>query len=278
VAVTAHGEFEHLKTSLNRSLDTLATTLNGVMANVRQVAAATAQASTAIGQISDGSQNQLNALRQVSAGIEQTSRAVGDVSENADTTSRRARESAELVTQGYRTMSSMLDVVNTVAANSAKVAQITAVITRIANQTNMLSLNAAIEAARAGEAGKGFAVVAEEVGKLAEHASKSVREIEQLVAGAAREALKGVDMAGEVRDSMEQIALGAEDTDRMIGAIAVAMTEQRSAVTEISSSVSDLTRIGATNASAAEEITATMVELSRLAGETRQRVERFRLM
>jgi methyl-accepting chemotaxis protein len=175
-------------------------------------------------------------------------------------------------------MSALLNLVHAISENSAKINQITEVIARIANQTNMLSLNAAIEAARAGEHGKGFAVVAEEVRRLAEDVASSVKEISHIVEVADREARKGVDVTTSVNQHMGKIDAAFAQVQRVIAAITAAMNEQQATTTEITANVDALSRISESNASAAEEITATMVELSRLADQTRVEVEKFRVV
>ncbi len=277
VAVEAKGGAGLLKDNVNRSLDQLSGALRSIMSNVRYVATASGQASSAVGQISDGAQGQLNALKQVSVAIDQTASAISDVSHNAHVSSNHSREAAGLADVGGRQMDVMVGVVDAIAASSLQIGKITDVIGQIASQTNMLSLNAAIEAARAGDAGKGFAVVAEEVGRLADHSGKSVGEIVDLITKAGAETLRGVEMAKTVKTSITQVALSVAEGDRMAEAIATAMEQQQAAVTQIRSSIGELRNIGEGNAAASEEITATMVELSRLADQTCHEIERFKL-
>jgi methyl-accepting chemotaxis protein len=173
-------------------------------------------------------------------------------------------------------MGTMVEVVNAISQNSGQITQIAGAISRIANQTNMLALNAAIEAARAGEHGKGFAVVAEEVRKLAENSGSLAEEIATLVQHATEAAERGVVMARQVSDNMHHIADGVQQSDRLVGAIATAMEEQQVTVNGINTNVADLTRIGQSNATAAEEITATMLDLSKLADRSRVDVDEYK--
>ncbi len=135
-------------------------------------------------------------------------------------------------------MDEMVKVVNNIAANSEKINKITEVIEKIANKTNLLSLNAAIEAARAGEHGKGFAVVA----------------VSQ-------------DMSGIERET--------QATDHMLQRIASALVQQSSAVEQINVNLNNLDQIARSNSAASEEIAATVVELSKIADATRREVQRF---
>ena len=268
---------DDIKAGVNRSLDSLSQTMRRIGDNVRQVAVAAGQASTAIGQVADGSQGQLNAVRLVSRAVEQTSRAIQDVSANAQASSHHAQEAAVLVRTGDAQVTEMVEVVTAISASSRQITKITDVIAQIASQTNMLSLNAAIEAARAGEAGKGFAVVAEQVGRLADHSGKSAAEIVDLIAKAVAETRRGVEVSQAVKTSIDQLAIGVGESDRMAGAIAAAMEQQQQAVSEIRDNVGDLARIGESNAAAAEEISATMMELSMLASHTNEELQRFKL-
>ena len=275
VTVTAKGDAGRLKDNLNRSLTALSGALRNVANNIRQVAAATGQASSAIGQISDGSQSQMHAIRQITVGLAQTARAVEEVSASAQMSSTHAREAASLVNEGRGRIVEMVQTVNAIASSAKEITKITDVIGQIARQTNMLSLNAAIEAARAGEAGKGFAVVAEEVGKLADHSGRSVSEINALVERADAETARGVQVAGIVGGSIDKIAQGVSESEKMANAIAAAVEQQSVSVEEIRANMEQLQTIGETNASASEEVTATMVELARIAQQTRSEVERF---
>ena len=172
-------------------------------------------------------------------------------------------------------MENMVEGSVAISENSTQVSQIAEAISRIASQTNMLALNAAIEAARAGEHGKGFAVVAEEVRKLAENSGGLAQEIATLVQHATEGAGRGVATAQEVSDNMHRIAERVQQSDQLVGAIAGAMEQQQVTVRGINSNVAELTRIGQSNATAAEEITATMLDLSKLAERSRGDVDEF---
>ncbi|MBY0430559.1 MAG: methyl-accepting chemotaxis protein, partial [Rhodospirillales bacterium] len=261
--------------SINALLAAMREALGGIGANTRQVAAASGQASTAIGQISDGARTQLDAFRQISIAMGQTSAAVNDVAHNAGAASASARQAAGRVDDGKRQIAEVVLVVRAIADNSKKINQIADIITRIAAQTNMLSLNAAIEAARAGEHGKGFAVVAEEVRKLADTTSASASQIGALVQEAVKEAERGVELVDDVRGGMERIVVDVRDSDALVQRIAAAIAQQSASIEEITANLASLGRIGEANASAAEEITSTMVELARLADQTRLETARF---
>jgi methyl-accepting chemotaxis protein len=277
VHAQGHGDLLTLKTNINLSLDSLSTSMRLINQNARQVATASAESSQAIGQISDGAMNQTHAISQVAAAVRQTATSVTDVSRNTEVASQKSKESVHLVRDGIRKMNHMVDVVNSIAANSEKINKITEVIEKIANKTNLLSLNAAIEAARAGEHGKGFAVVADEVGKLAINSAESSQEIAQLVQKAVEDTRQAVAAVQEVSADMARIESGSQETDDMLQRIASALEEQSSAVEEINANLSSVDNIARSNSAASEQITATVMELSKIADSTHREVEKFRL-
>lgn len=269
------GELETLRHNLNRSLDALGKAMKVINQNTNQVATAASEFSGAIGQISDGAQNQKHAMNQVAAALRQSTTAVLDVTRNTEEASAKSRIAMDLVQDGQQKMGAMIEVVNSIAANSQKINKITEVIEGIANKTNLLSLNAAIEAARAGEHGKGFSVVAEEVGKLAANSAESTQEITQLVQQAVDEATRAVATVKQVAEDMRRIQASAHDTDGMLQRISATMEQQSAAVEEINANMGNLNQIAENNANASEEITATVIELSRLADATRNEVNQF---
>jgi methyl-accepting chemotaxis protein len=277
VTAEGQGDLEQLKHNINLSLDSLGKAMTAINQNARQVAAAAAESSQAIGQISDGAQNQTHGISQVAAAVRQTAASVADVSRNTELASQKSRQSVAVLRDGLTKIERMVEVVNNIAASSEKINKITEVIESIANKTNLLSLNAAIEAARAGEHGKGFAVVADEVGKLAVNSAESSKEIATLVQQAVLETAKAVTAVQAVSADMSQIEMGSLETDNMLRRIASSLEEQSTAVEQINANLGNMDAIARSNAAASEEITATVMELARIADATRQEVSRFHL-
>ena len=275
VVAQGRGDLARLKDNINSSLQALGEAMRAIHDNTRQVAAASSEASNAIGHISDGAQNQTHAISQVAVAVRQSASSVTDVSRNTGLASDKSRESIATMRSGMAKMEALVQTVNNLAANSEKINKITDVIEKIANKTNLLSLNAAIEAARAGEHGKGFSVVAEEVGKLAVSSAESSQEIAKLVQEAVQEISRAVTTVQGVSQDMASIEQGSTETDAMLQRISAALEEQSTAVEEINANIASLDKIARSNAAASEEITATVVELSKIADSTRREVERF---
>jgi len=241
--------------------------------NARRTAIATTQASEAIGQISDGAMTQLAELRQVEEALDQTEDAVREVGRTTQDSSDRADEAKKLLASSLVQLRSLIELVDAVAEDTERVTRIAGTIAKIATQTNILAINAAIEAARAGEYGRGLAVVAEEVRALAASSETLAQEIADVVLVAGRRTRQGSGTAAAVGEAMDELESLVTESARLAGAIAVAMEEQQATVASIADRVSTLSRIGQSNATAAEEITVTMIDLSKLATETRSAVE-----
>jgi methyl-accepting chemotaxis protein len=270
------GFLRNIGVAINTLLEGSNTTLREINTTTRQVASAVSEASVAVGQVSSGARAQNTAVAQVTQALAESAKAIRLVSTSANAASEKGVMAAQLVERGQISAEQLARIVETIAQNSRKISQITQVIAGIANRTHILSLNAAIEAARAGEHGKGFVVVAQEVGKLAESAAQNAQQITDIVEQATTDAAEGRTASVAVKQTMDSIAGDVSQTSQMIRSIAVAMEEQQAMVTQIEGNVTDLRGIASSNAVAAEEITATMIQLSQLADEQSQKLATFK--
>ena len=263
----------HISTSLQK----LSETFKGLLVEVQRMASASSQVENAISQVADGAKEQLSATQEISQQMQENSDISNDVNEKARNTSDMAREAAKISDHGKSESIEMMRVVEKIENNSEEIGKISDLIDEIAQQTNMLSLNASIEAARAGEQGRGFSVVATEVGKLAERSGSSVKDISELTEVARNEASGGAERMKELKEEMEKISETINSVEKMMLEIVNQSNEQKDKNTSVQNSISNLTQIGENNSVAAEEISASMIELSNIANNTKNKVSEFKL-
>jgi len=284
--VTTRDEIGEMARALATAQAALRATFTGVGESAQTVAAAAEQMSTAASKVAAGSEEASVRAGAVAAAAEQVSRNVQTVAAGAEQMGASILEIAQSANTAAKIAHRATDVVGatneTVAklgASSQEIGNVVKAITTIAEQTNLLALNATIEAARAGEAGKGFAVVASEVKELARETARATEEITRRV-----EAIQ-VDSAGAVAAIGEISAIIASINDYQM-TIASAVEEQTATTNEMTRSVSEaatgsteiaanITGVAQGAASASEvlgQIEASVGELARMSTDLRERI------
>ncbi len=296
------GEISHWFDQMVSSLQEI---IGSVSGSAGQVATAATQIAATSEQMAAGLAAQEKQSAQVSAAVEEMSASVAEVAQQTQKASASAIESQDEAGKGGKIVSDTVDEIHRIAedvkasaekmselgAKGEKIGSIIEVINGIADQTNLLALNAAIEAARAGEQGRGFAVVADEVRRLAERTSQateevasSIREIqmdtrsaiERIEAGAKRVS-QGVDLAHSAGSALTNIVTASQSVASMVQSISAAAEQQSSASAVISKSVEEINAVTRESAAGAGMAAQASMELSKQSEMLQQLVHRFKV-
>ena len=235
-------------------------------------------------EISQGADAQRAAVEQSTAALGQMAAAIEHARSSAQAAAGLAEGSLQASRDGLRGAGESTQAMAAIRESAAKISRITAVIGELAQQTNLLSLNAAIEAAKAGDQGKGFAVVAEEVRKLAERSEAAAKEIFGLIKESDQRVQHGDRAVAAVARSLTSIEQDVRQNAEQVKAIARALDAQSGASEEVVRAMASTLSFTERNASATAQLASsvaetarTIEELARLAGGMSQRIRRFKV-
>jgi methyl-accepting chemotaxis protein len=305
VEVTSRDEIGQAEIALNSMKNTLHQMVRNIAATAEHLASASEEISAGASQSVETARVQAGQAQQVAVAMQEMSSTVQHVSEHSQNASNSsaqaataAKQGGEVVEQTLSTMRSIAESSRTVASrigelgkSSEEIGKIVAVIDDLADQTNLLALNAAIEAARAGEQGRGFAVVADEVRKLAERTTQATQGIGTMIESiqnetrnavqaielGSRDVQIGVEKTTASGTALKEIIAMAEQVGDTIAQIASAATEQSSATEQVNMNVAQIASLTQGASAAAEETAKACAELSAMALDLQNLVNEFKL-
>lgn len=305
IAVTGRDEPARLLEALAMMQDRLRQTLNDIQHSSTQLASAAEELNAVTEDSSRGLQQQNQEIDQAATAVNEMTTAVDEVARNAVATAEASTHSNHVAQQGRQQVLQTVDSINLLADDVSLtaseveslatmihgVSQVLDVIRSIAEQTNLLALNAAIEAARAGEAGRGFAVVADEVRALAHRTQQSTQEIEKMIddiqkgtdkavnamRGSNERARTTLDMAVAAGTALEQITQAISEISERNLVIASASEEQAQVAREVDRNLVNIRDLSLQSSAGANQTSAASHELSSLAVSLNTLVTHFRI-
>ena len=303
ITVSGKDEPARLQQALKSMQENLRETIRRISDSSNQLASASEELSSVTEDATRGLHQQSQEIEQAATAVNQMTAAVEEVASNAVATSQASRESDRIAQHGreqvHQTVLSIESLADDVTANATQVedlaqkvygiSKVLDVIRSIAEQTNLLALNAAIEAARAGEAGRGFAVVADEVRALAHRTQQSTREIEQMIGGIQQgtdqavnsmqqsngRARATLDIAKSAGTALEEIASAFTLINERNLVIASASEQQAAVAREVDRNLMNIRDLAMQTSAGANQTSAASHELSRLAVDLNSMVARF---
>ena len=299
------GDHQLIKNSINSVCNEMNKALNNVSEAISATASACNQISASTEEMAAGVNEQTMQTAEVAGGVEQMTKTILENSKNASFATEAAKDAGLKAKEGgevvKETISGMIkiaevvkksaDTVHLLGKSSDQIGEIVQVIDDIADQTNLLALNAAIEAARAGEQGRGFAVVADEVRKLAERTTKATKEIAMMIrqiqkdtAEAVHSMKEGTDevergksLANKAGEALSEIVMGSEKVVDIVAQVAAASEQQSSAAEQISRNIETISSSAQQSAVGTEQIARAAEDMNRLTVNLEELIHRFQL-
>ena len=305
VPAEGNDEIAHMGKYFNEFIEKLQNMIKKVAHVTDKVASASVELSATAEEISKGTDTLTSRASQTAAAVEEMNATVGQVAQNSGKAASLAQDTVKTAQEGGTVVSSTISgmqqlseavsnsatIISDLGKSSDQIGEIVRTIEDIADQTNLLALNAAIEAARAGEQGRGFAVVADEVRKLAERTTKATKEIGDMIRqiqhdtrGAVdsmqqgtQKVTAGVDLVNKTGEALSQIVRMVSESADMIRQIAVASEQQSVATQQIASDIENVAKVTKESSSGAHESAKASQDLSQLAVELQGIVGGFKL-
>ncbi len=271
------GDFIPIQESIEKIAQSLNDTLHQIVLSADEVSASSDDVSSGAQALSDGAAEQAAAIDQLAASIENLALDVAGNANDAQAVNTSISEMSQDIKESNQEMGLLIKAMSDISRSSSKIGEIVGTIEEIADQTNLLSLNASIEAARAGEAGKGFAVVANEIRELASKSAEAVNQASELIETSQNAVENGIGIADNTAKSLVAVVEGSEEILNSMDKISHASQNQKAALERLTEHVDSISKVVQSNSSSAQSSASTSAELSSQSKCLHELVNRFHL-
>lgn len=272
------GEFQKIKAALLNISSSMNEVMEGINTSSDRVSAGAAELASASQMIAESSELQAASVEELAATTNTVADHVEESHRDAEASAAETEKVTAMIEQNQEKMTLMMEAMNEIRQTSQQVVGIIQTIEEIADQTNLLSLNASIEAARAGEAGKGFAVVADEIGKLALESSKAANSTRNLIEISMEEISKGNAIATDAMNSLKESVSAVDRVNEMIKKTAANSAVQAQNMEQLRVGIDEIARGIQDNSAASQETSATSEELATQANILNKMLQKFELI
>ena len=271
------GDFKEIQNSIELFSKDISDSMTEIMEVSDMVSDGANQIAGAGQNLADTVTSQANIVEDLSVTVSQITDQISTNSTDATSISKEVEVVAENIVEGNKRMQDVVNAMDAISSSSQEISKIIDTINAIADETNLLSLNASIEAARAGEAGKGFAVVAGEVSKLAGQTVEAAQNTAELINASLRNVQEGISIANDTAEKLNGMVGQVQSIADKVKVIAEASNTQAASVKEMSADINEISSVGQNNAATSEESLALSYEMNEHANSLKGLVEKFEL-
>ena len=271
------GDFRDIQTAVESFSQQISDSMTEIMEVSDMVSDGANQIAGAGQNLADTVTSQANIVEDLSVTVNQITDQISSNSTDANSISKEVEVVAENIVEGNKKMQDVVNAMDAISSSSQEISKIIDTINEIADETNLLSLNASIEAARAGEAGKGFAVVAGEVSKLAGQTVEAAQDTAELINASLKNVEIGISIANDTAEKLSSMVEQVQGIAVKVKTIADASNFQAESVKEMSSNIGEISSVGQNNAATSEESLALSYEMNEHANSLKGLVEKFNL-
>ncbi len=271
------GDFKDIQNAVERFSDDISASMTEIMEVSDMVSDGANQIAGAGQNLADTVTSQANIVEDLSVTVNDITDQISNNSTDATTISKEVEVVATNIVEGNQRMQDVVNAMDAISTSSQEISKIIDTINAIADETNLLSLNASIEAARAGEAGKGFAVVAGEVSKLAGQTVEAAQDTAELINASLKNVEVGISIANDTAEKLSGMVGQVQGIADKVKTIAEASNHQATSVREMSANIGEISSVGQNNAATSEESLALSYEMNEHANSLKGLVEKFEL-